>query len=271
MSAGQQANAVNGPPAHHKGVVVDFPAPHLQHTVPAPPGDPDLPVFSPLTSQARPQDNWNACSAEERTWKVQKPLVAEDAVEPGAVPCLAASFEQPSGQTEATAAVLRNSSERAVESVPSRPNTKQIKPKRGWLERWLNPEPSDKRRVARETTPGLIARFWNGGPPQAHTVRDISASGLYVVTEERWYLGTQILITLTKPARGKSQAESTITMHAVAVRHGSDGVGLEFILNDPRNRRPIQPSFTQGGNGDQLAQFMQHVRSGDLKQENASH
>jgi hypothetical protein len=273
MSAGQQTNAVNSTPAHQKGVVVDFPAPHVQHTAPAPPGDPDLAFLSPLTSQARPQDNWNACTAEERTWQVQKPLVAEDAVEPDAIPCLAASGEQPSGQggnepgqAGATAAVLRNSSERAVDRVPSQTNARQIKPKRGWLDRWLNPEPSDKRSVTREVTPGLIARFWNGGPPQAHPVRDISASGLFVVTEERWYLGTQILITLTKPARGKSQAESTITMHAVAVRHGSDGVGLAFVLNDPRNRRRAQPSFTQGGNGDQLAQFMQKVRSDDLTQ-----
>lgn len=233
----------------------------------------ELPFLSPLPSQTLFQDDWNPSTAEERTWQVQKPLVAEDAREPDAIPCLAASGEKPSGQVlngpgqaEDTAAVLRNSSEREVDSVPSQHDARQIKPKRSWLDRWLNPEPSDKRKVTREVAPGLIARFWNGGPPQAHPVRDISASGLYVVTEERWYLGTQILITLTRPARGKSQAESTITMHAVAVRHGSDGVGLEFILNDTRNLRPTQPSFTQGGNGEQLAQFMQQVRSGGLKQ-----
>jgi hypothetical protein len=54
-------------------------------------------------------------------------------------------------------------------------------------------------------------------------------------------------------------------MHAVAVRHGSDGVGLEFVLNDPRNRRQTQQTFTQGGNEGQLAEFMEHMRAGDLK------
>ena len=271
MSGGQQANAVVNTPVHHKGVVVDFPAHHVSHPVPMPAGGPDLPFGSTPSIPARSQDDWNACTAEERTWQVQKSSTAEDAGEPGAIPHIAASREETSPQAgtgpgqAVDAKAVQRKSERTAERVSSQTEARHSKPKRGWLDRWLYPEPADKRRVARETTPGLIARFWSGGPPQAHPVRDISASGLFVVTEERWYLGTQILITLTKPAQGKTQAESTITMHAVAVRHGSDGVGLEFVLNDPRNRRETQQTFTQGGNEDQLAEFMERMRAGDLK------
>ena len=42
----------------------------------------------------------------------------------------------------------------------------------------------------------MAAYYWNGAAPKAHTVRDISSTGLYVVTEERWYPG----ITAEVPA-----------------------------------------------------------------------
>ena len=57
------------------------------------------------------------------------------------------------------------------------------------VQRWWSPDP---RKAPRVKEPGLAAYYWNGAAPVAHGVRDISSSGLYVVTEERWYPGTLV-------------------------------------------------------------------------------
>jgi hypothetical protein len=107
------------------------------------------------------------------------------------------------------------------------PEMTDLRPPRGWLERWWSPDP---RKAPREAANGLAAYYWTGGPPEAHPIRDISSTGLYVVTEERWYPGTLILMTLQNTAFGDEVAERTICVHSRAVRWGKDGVGLQFVL-----------------------------------------
>jgi hypothetical protein len=109
------------------------------------------------------------------------------------------------------------------------PEMTEVRPPRGWLERWWSPDP---RKAPREQAPGLAAYYWTGGPPEAHQIKDISATGLYVVTEERWYPGTLVLMTLQNTAAGPEVAERTICVHSRAVRWGKDGVGLQFVLQD---------------------------------------
>jgi hypothetical protein len=76
--------------------------------------------------------------------------------------------------------------------------------------------------------PGLIAYFFTGGNPVAQEVRDISATGIYIVTNERWYPGTVVRVTLTD--KDHPTADRTLTVNAQAVRWGKDGVGLELVL-----------------------------------------
>ena len=107
------------------------------------------------------------------------------------------------------------------------PEMTEVRPPRGWLERWWSPDP---RKAPREEAPGLAAYYWTGGPPEAHEIKDISTTGLYVVTEERWYPGTLVLMTLQGTDFGEEVEERTICVQSRAVRWGKDGVGLEFVL-----------------------------------------
>jgi hypothetical protein len=107
--------------------------------------------------------------------------------------------------------------------------------KRGWLERFLSSEPDDKRTALRESIPGLTAYFFTGGAPVPHGIRDVSETGMFVLTEERWYPGTVVRITLTD--QREPTAERSFTVNAVVMRWGNDGVGLHFVFQDKKDLR----------------------------------
>jgi|HubBroStandDraft_1064217.scaffolds.fasta_scaffold44674_3 hypothetical protein len=132
------------------------------------------------------------------------------------------------------------------------PEMTDLRPPRGWLERWWSPDP---RRAPRDFATGLAAYYWTGGPPEAHAVKDISPTGLYVVTEERWYPGTLILMTLQNTAFGDEVAERTICVHSRAVRWGKDGVGLQFVLQNDSEDRSMAAADKKA-----LDRFLQRLR-----------
>jgi hypothetical protein len=62
-----------------------------------------------------------------------------------------------------------------------------------------------------------------------HGVKDMSASGLYLITEERWPLGAQVNMTLQRTdGLDDNPPNNTMTVPLRVVRWGSDGVGLAF-------------------------------------------
>jgi hypothetical protein len=132
------------------------------------------------------------------------------------------------------------------------PEMKDVRPPRGWLERWWSPDP---RKAPRDAAPGLAAYYWTGGPPAAHTVKDISSTGLYVVTEERWYPGTLVLMTLQVTDAGEEVSERTICVHSRAVRWGKDGVGLQFVL-----QKESEDSSMAAADRRALDKFLQRLR-----------
>ena len=132
------------------------------------------------------------------------------------------------------------------------PEMKDARPPRSWLERWWSPDP---RKAPREQVPGLAAYYWTGGPPEAHPIKDVSSTGLYVVTEERWYPGTLVLMTLQITDLGPEIAERTICVHSRAVRWGKDGVGLQFVLQNDSS----DPSMA-AADRKALDRFLQRLR-----------
>jgi hypothetical protein len=103
------------------------------------------------------------------------------------------------------------------------PGMKDVKPPKSWLERLWSPDPRkapDQRKSTRGPAPGLAAYYWTGAAPKAHIIRDISASGLYIVTEERWYPGTLILVTL-QGEDGEDSVENSISVHSARCPGGA--------------------------------------------------
>jgi len=93
----------------------------------------------------------------------------------------------------------------------------------------------DRRKNDRQRIPQLVAFYWDGEAPMAHGVRDISPSGLYLLTDGRWYPGTLVMLTLQKNGEIVAGSQQSIAVEAKVIRSGDDGVGLAFVL--PERRR----------------------------------
>jgi hypothetical protein len=85
-------------------------------------------------------------------------------------------------------------------------------------------------RAERRTPSGFAARHGNDSAAKPASIRNISATGLYLLTEERWPLGELILLTLQKEGPPEHRSELQIAVQARVVRHGEDGIGLSFVL-----------------------------------------
>ena len=133
---------------------------------------------------------------------------------------------------------------------------------RNWFTNLLLGDPVDPRNAKREMLPGLIAYYFTGGNPVAQEVRDISATGIYIITSERWYPGTVVRVTLTD--RDHPTADRTLTVNAQAVRWGKDGVGLELVLEkEDRKETVINQSLERalGVNPARVEEFLENLKT----------
>jgi Flp pilus assembly protein TadG len=131
---------------------------------------------------------------------------------------------------------------------------------------WLKGSGSgERRKAARQNAPGVVAHYWDGAAPAAHTIRDISANGLYLLTEQRWYPGTLVMMTLQRKDSFDGEADRSITVQSKVVRSGADGVGLAFIAEEREDTRRAGGSplvenqfFTAGRKA--INKFLQRIR-----------
>jgi hypothetical protein len=106
--------------------------------------------------------------------------------------------------------------------------------------RWLFPElviaeaarPVDRRRADRQSLSGLVAYYFTGGSPAPQKIGNISVTGFYLHTDERWMPGTVVRMTLQRVGSKGDDPSDTITVNSKIVRWGADGEGFEFILTD---------------------------------------
>ena len=101
---------------------------------------------------------------------------------------------------------------------------------RKWLAQCPTP---DRRNARRKRWPRLVAYDSMGGSLEVHGVKDMSANGLYLITRERWPLGSQVTMTLQRTdGLDDDPRNNTITVQLRVVRWGSDGVGLSFVQSE---------------------------------------
>ena len=223
-----------------------------------------LPAHSIYSSQTQQGDQLILCVAEEMEIRLRR--LAEAGEDPGVLQGAAVLREQPlwSGgpglvEIEGRACTLGGTHAEAHEISLIEPGIRAARPPQNWLQRWWSPDP---RCAPRERAPGLAAYYWNGTAPKAHSVKDISATGLYVVTEERWYPGTLILMTLQNTHAGEEIAERSISVLSRAVRWGNDGVGLQFVLNEEGSPGKGKGTRLDGVDRQELDRFLRVLLKG---------
>ena len=104
----------------------------------------------------------------------------------------------------------------------------------------------NQRRPQRYVAPRVVAYFWDGGTPTAHCIRDISSSGMYLLTTQRWYPGTLVTMTLQRTEKDEAGVRQSITVQARVMRSGEDGVGLRFVVPKTEEGRRIQQYIADG-------------------------
>jgi len=128
---------------------------------------------------------------------------------------------------------------------------------KSWLERLWS---KDNRRAERKSHPPLIAHYWTGAAPAGQGIQDISATGLYLVTEQRWYMGTVVKIILQRTDASDENLEDSIAVMAKVVRADSSGVGFQFVAEKSNPPRPGQSKLDAVADQKTLDAFLQRLQ-----------
>ncbi len=124
--------------------------------------------------------------------------------------------------------------------------------------RWLS---TDRRASKRHPLPGLVAYYWTGGAPEAFHIGDISGHGLYLLTDERWYPGTMILMTLQRTNTEGDDPDDFISVLTKVIRWGTDGLGLSFVPSNTVDLNTGAPLPERGVGKKALNRFIQRVQT----------
>jgi len=114
---------------------------------------------------------------------------------------------------------------------------------KNWFEELMS---KDHRRALRHTEPRLVAFYWDGRTPIPRSIRDISPTGLYLFTDQRWYPGTLVTMTLQRTEKDDSGTRRSIAVQARVIRAGDDGVAFAFVSPHPQDARRVRSIVADG-------------------------
>ena len=99
------------------------------------------------------------------------------------------------------------------------------------LKSWLRKSFTENRaRAERRISPGLEAIHYVGSDEEQNTIKDISATGIFLYTDRRWPSGTMIPLTLKSKHLSREGLDLQVSIQAKAVRWSNEGIGLSFVL-----------------------------------------
>jgi len=128
---------------------------------------------------------------------------------------------------------------------------------------WFKQTPQGVERAERFPGSRFSAYYWSGGPATAYSLKDVSSTGAYLCTAERWCVGTIIALTLQRKSAGTEAAES-IAGPCRVVRHGPDGLGVTFMFDRKQDRKTLaqflsvpreRPRVNRSEQGQSLVEF----------------
>ena len=134
------------------------------------------------------------------------------------------TIEQASAAPHLSEIALIDSSNPRLENFIMASKSRANEPLMKRLFRWLVP---DQRVANRHSMPPLLAFLGHVRSSKEYKVGDISIAGFYMITEERWIVGTGFPVTLQRTDQaGMGQ---TLTLYSTVARIGEDGVGFTFV------------------------------------------
>ncbi|HEX7730995.1 MAG TPA: PilZ domain-containing protein [Terracidiphilus sp.] len=121
------------------------------------------------------------------------------------------------------------------------------------------PSFTEKARAERRPLPGLAAYHWDGAIPRLNKVRNISSTGVYLQTPDRWKPGEIVTLTLQREGPPQMAFDRHVRIRTRAVRWGNDGVALQFDSLDQSDIRlwdsPLKADVTHTEPEDILREF----------------
>lgn len=90
-------------------------------------------------------------------------------------------------------------------------------------------ESPERRNDERVATRELHMLYSTGMEQKRAEIKNISFTGVYLLTENRWSLGTPLTLTLQRVMLESRDSNSQVRLQARVVRQGDDGVGLTFV------------------------------------------
>ncbi|MGC8549074.1 MAG: PilZ domain-containing protein [Acidobacteriaceae bacterium] len=117
---------------------------------------------------------------------------------------------------------------------------------------------SERRRARRQISPPLLAFYWNGGLPEPHVVPDISRTGMFVKTNDRWSESSLLRVTLQMQSEDPQKSGETITVQCKVVRAEEDGVGMALMLAEDKKSKEEAAAGSMATRK-QLKTFLEHL------------
>jgi hypothetical protein len=117
---------------------------------------------------------------------------------------------------------------------------------------------SEHRKAQRMKSPLLVAYYWDGAVPTSHPIQNISSTGAYLSTKERWLPGTMVTMTLqrTDIALGHPGTEPHVAVLSKVVRLDEEGVGLAFVPLEARSEGLKSPTVGKKA----LVKFLEQLK-----------
>jgi hypothetical protein len=114
---------------------------------------------------------------------------------------------------------------------------------KNWFEELMS---EHRRRAQRHIEPKLVAFYWDGATPMPRYIRDVSNTGFYLMTDQRWYPGTLITMTLQRTEKSEDGSKSSVAIQARVIRSGGDGVAMKFVFPQAEQSRQVRSIIAEG-------------------------